>query len=188
MPERASKSFSRTEILAALQALGDELSSQGVHGQIFIVGGAAMALAYSTRRVTKDIDAVFEPKGAIYDAAAKVAEDLGLPEDWLNDAAKGFMPGADEDPRPVPNIRGIEITTASPQYLLAMKLMAMRLGEDDEDIETLIRECGLHSAQEALEVLARMYPTREPLVKTQFFLEELFGPAGTTKRPPMPDR
>ncbi len=134
-----------------------------------------MALAYSTRRVTRDIDAVFEPKASIYEAAAKVAEELGLPEDWLNDAAKSFMPGEDKEARPVPDVQGIEITTASPQYLLAMKLMAMRFGEDDEDIEVLIRECGLHSAQEALEVLQRMYPTREPLPKTQLFLEELFG-------------
>src|SRR5207248_1172714 len=66
--------FSRARIVAELQALGDELTSQGVHGQIFVVGGAAMALAYSTRRVTKDIDAAFEPKTVIYAAAARVAE------------------------------------------------------------------------------------------------------------------
>lgn len=175
MPEKPAMNFSRAEILKALRALGDELSSQDVHGQIFIVGGAAMALAYSTRRVTKDIDAVFEPKSSVYKAAARVAENLGLPEDWLNDAAKGFMPGEDEDPRPVPDIEGIEITTASPQYLLAMKLMAMRFGEDDEDIEILIEECGLHSAQETLALLQRLYPSREPLPKTRFFLEELFS-------------
>lgn len=174
MPERTTKIFSRAEILKALQALGDELSSKDVRGQIFIVGGAAMALAYSTRRVTKDIDAVFEPKSLIYEAALKVAEEQGLPEDWLNDAAKGFMPGTDANRRPVPDIQGIEITTASPQYLLAMKLMAMRFGEDDEDIEVLVRECGLHSAQEALALLKRMYPTQEPMPKTRFFLEELF--------------
>lgn len=68
--------FTRARIIGALEALGDELTRTGVRGQIFIVGGAAMALAYSTRRVTKDIDAVFEPKSAIYTAAAKVAEDL----------------------------------------------------------------------------------------------------------------
>lgn len=172
MPERY---FSRAKILGALGALGDELTRQSVRGEIFIVGGAAMALAYSTRRVTKDIDAVFEPKAAIYTAAAKVAEELGLPEDWLNDAVKGFMPGPDEHPRPVPNVRGIEVTTASPRYLLAMKLMAMRFGEDDEDIEILLRECGLHSAEQALEVVRQMYPLQEPPAKTRFFLEELLG-------------
>ena len=179
MPER-SKRFSRAEILDALQALGDELSNRGVRGQIFIVGGAAMALAYSTRRVTKDIDAVFEPKNSIYEAAAKVAGELGLPEDWLNDAAKGFMPGEDQNARPIPDIEGIEITTASPEYLLAMKLMAMRFGEDNEDIEVLIEACGLASAQEALELLAHLYPTREPLPKTRFFLEELFADYDTS--------
>ncbi len=175
MPERASKRFSRAEILEALQTLGDELSRRGVRGQIFIVGGAAMALAYSTRRVTKDIDAVFEPKSSIYDAAAKVAEELGLPEDWLNAVAKAFMPAKDHDARPLPDIEGIEITTASPQYLLAMKLMAMRFGEDNQDIEVLIEECRFGSAQEVLDSLERLYPAREPLPKTRFFLEELFG-------------
>ncbi|HEY5343938.1 MAG TPA: DUF6036 family nucleotidyltransferase [Solirubrobacteraceae bacterium] len=177
MSERA---FTRARIVAALQALGDELTREGVRGQIFIVGGAAMALAYSTRRVTKDIDAVFEPKSAIYAAAAKVAEEHGLPEDWLNDAAKGFMPGADEHPRPVPDIAGIEIATASPQYLLAMKLMAMRFGEDDEDIKILLRECDLSSAKEALDLLKRIYPSREPPPKTRFFLEELLGPTSNS--------
>ena len=94
-----------------------------------------MALAYSTRRVTKDIDAVFEPKALIYQAAVRVAENLGLPEDWLNDAVKGFLPGPDDGARPLPEILGIEVSTASPRYLLAMKLMAMRFGEDDEDIQ-----------------------------------------------------
>ena len=173
----SEKHFTRTRILKALQALGDELTREGTRGQLFIVGGAAIALAYSTRRVTKDIDAVFEPKSAIYAAATKVAEERGLPEDWLNDAAKGFMPGADEHPRPVPDIAGIEITTASPQYLLAMKLMAMRFGEDDEDIKILLGECELHSTEEALDLLERMYPSHEPPLKTRLFLEEILDRA-----------
>ena len=172
MPEHQ---FSAARILGALQALGDELSSQDIRGQIFIVGGAAMALAYSTRRVTKDIDAVFEPKSAIYAAAEKVAEAQGLPADWLNDAAKAFMPGKDPQARPLPEIKGIEVTTASPRYLLAIKLMAMRFGEDDEDIEILLGQCGIHDAQEALDLLKDMYPAKQPPAKTRFFLEELLG-------------
>jgi hypothetical protein len=167
--------FSRAKILSALEALGDELTRQGVRGEIFIVGGAAMALAYSTRRVTKDIDAVFEPKSSIYSAAAKVAEERGLPQDWLNDAVKAFMPGHDEHPRAVPDVRGIEVTTASPRYLLAMKLMAMRFGEDDEDIEILMRECGLRNADDALALVRQMYPLQEPPPRTRFFLEEILG-------------
>ncbi len=169
--------FTRAKILRALEALGEELAREDVHGQIFVVGGAAMALAYSTRRVTKDIDAVFEPKSTIYAAAGKVAEDLGLPEDWLNDAVKSFMPGTDEHARPVLDVHGIEVTTASPRYLLAMKLMAMRFGEDEEDIEILLRECGIKSAGEALDLLKQLYPRHEPAPKTRFFLEELLGPA-----------
>lgn len=171
----SERPFTRARILSALQALGDELTRQGVRGQIFVVGGAAMALAYSTRRVTRDIDAVFEPKSSIYTAAARVADDLGLPEDWLNDAVKGYMPGEDEHARPVPDVSGIEITTASPEYLLAMKLMAMRFGEDDEDIQILLRACDLHSAEEALDLLERIYPSQEPPPRTRFFLEELLG-------------
>jgi uncharacterized nucleotidyltransferase DUF6036 len=170
VPERH---FTHARILEALEALGEKLSREGIRGQIFIVGGAAMALAYSTRRVTRDIDAVFEPKSAIYSAAGRVAEEMGLPEDWLNDAVKGFMPGPDEEPRPVPEVHGIEVSTASPRYLLAMKLMAMRFGEDDEDILILLRECDIHSAEEALEVLEAIYPRREPPAKTRFFLAEL---------------
>lgn len=175
MPERQ---FSKAKILNALQALGDELTRQDIRGQIFIVGGSAMALAYSTRRVTKDIDAVFEPKSAIYAAAEKVAEEHGLPADWLNDVAKAFMPGKDPQARPLPTVKGIEITTASPRYLLAMKLMAMRFGEDDEDIEILLDQCDMHSPQEALELLRDMYPIKEPPAKTRFFLEELLKPIG----------
>jgi hypothetical protein len=173
VPERQ---FSAAKILNALQALGDELTRRDIRGQIFIVGGAAMALAYSTRRVTKDIDAAFEPKRAIYAAAEKVAEQQGLPADWLNVAAKAFMPGKDSEARRLPDITGIEVTTASPRYLLAMKLMAMRFGEDDEDIEILLAQCDMHSAQEALDLLRHMYPAKEPPPKTRFFLEELLGP------------
>ena len=175
MPDNPGQRFSRAQIVRALQALGEELARRGIRGQIFIVGGAAMALCYSTRRVTRDIDAVFEPKASIYEAAVAIATELGLPDDWLNDAVKSYLSGKDEDARRLPEVDGIEITTASPRYLLAMKLMAMRFGEDDEDIEVLIRESNIKSADEALELLERMYPKLEPPLKTRLFLEELLA-------------
>jgi hypothetical protein len=172
------RQFTRARIIAALEALGEELRSAGIRGQVFIVGGAAMALAYSTRRVTRDIDAVFEPKTAIYEAAERVAERLELPEDWLNDGVKGFLPGVDRDAIPLPEVDGIEVTTASPRYLLAMKLLAMRFGEDDEDIRILLRQTRIRSPDEALALLAQMYPHGEPPLKTRLFLDEILRSDG----------
>jgi hypothetical protein len=46
---------------------------------VFVVGGAAMAMAYDAARVTRDIDAAFKLHGIVLDEARKVADDLGLP-------------------------------------------------------------------------------------------------------------
>jgi len=71
----------RNEITATLTALASRLAEKGLEGEMYIVGGAAIALAFDARRSTRDIDAVFEPKMAIYEAASEVAEELGLPAD-----------------------------------------------------------------------------------------------------------
>ena len=167
--------LTRAGIVAALTALGSRLEDAGVHAEIFIVGGAAMALAYSDRRLTRDIDAAFEPKSVIYDAAARVAADLGLPADWLNDGAKGFMPGADPGARVLAEVPGIAVSVASPEYLLAMKLMAMRIPEDEDDIDVLLGMCGITTAEQGVALVERMYPAGQALPKTRFFLEERFG-------------
>ncbi|MGA2294500.1 MAG: hypothetical protein ABSG24_04660 [Acidimicrobiales bacterium] len=41
------------------------------------------------------MDAVFVPANEVRIAAARVAHNLGLEEDWLNDGVKGFTPGVD---------------------------------------------------------------------------------------------
>jgi hypothetical protein len=86
----------RGAIEGLLRELGEELVSAGVRGEMFLVGGAAMALAYDTRRATRDLDAVFEPKQVVYEAARTVAaRHAGMSETWLNDAVKAFLPGDD---------------------------------------------------------------------------------------------
>src|ERR671914_179573 len=96
----------RAEIVAALSALGAALDSRGLRGEMYVVGGAAIALAYDARRSTRDIDAVFEPKAAIYEAAAEVSQALELPPGWLNDVVKGFLAGEDPHAAPVLDVPG----------------------------------------------------------------------------------
>jgi predicted nucleotidyltransferase len=69
----------RAAIEDAFRRLGDRLARRGVIADLYIFGGAAMALAYDARRSTRDIDAVFEPHGIVLDEARAVASELGLP-------------------------------------------------------------------------------------------------------------
>lgn len=80
---------------AIIEALAEELTKRGVSAEMYVVGGAAIALAFDARRSTRDIDAVFEPKQVVYEAAAVVSKRRGLPPGWLNDAVKGFLAGDD---------------------------------------------------------------------------------------------
>ncbi len=89
----------RDEILRALTALGAELTERGLVADLYVVGGAAITLAYDERRATKDIDTVFVPKNEVYAAAARVAATLDLPDGWLNDAVKGFLLGQTDSRR-----------------------------------------------------------------------------------------
>jgi hypothetical protein len=56
----------RAELERAFTALGERLARRGVVADVFIVGGAAMALAYDASRVTRDVDARFLPHGIVW--------------------------------------------------------------------------------------------------------------------------
>ena len=79
------------QIRDAFHHLAERLRRRGVSADIYVVGGAAMALAYDARRVTRDIDAVFVPHGIVIEESRKVAELLGLPNWWLNEQASAYV-------------------------------------------------------------------------------------------------
>jgi hypothetical protein len=62
--------MNRDQIIELLSALSDRLEARSIRGELYVVGGAAIALAYDERRSTHDIDAVFEPKMIIYEEAS----------------------------------------------------------------------------------------------------------------------
>ncbi len=164
----------RRELLEALRELDEELKILNVRGEVFIVGGAAMAIAYDTRRTTADVDAVFVPSSEVRKAASRVAERLNLEPDWLNDGAKAFLPGEDENQIGVYEGQHLSVAAASPQYLLAMKLMASRVERDQDDIRELYRLCGLTTAEQGLDLLASYYPEHLILPRVQYLLQEMF--------------
>lgn len=163
----------RSEILAALTALAAKLEQRGVSAEMYVVGGAAIALAFDERRATRDVDAVFEPKNAVYEAAAIVAEELELPGGWLNDAVKGFIEGDDPAAAPVLDLPGLRCLAASPEILLALKVLAHRVGEDEADLRLLASQLGLEDAEQILAITERIYGNRlDPAAR--FFVEQVF--------------
>jgi hypothetical protein len=80
----------RAGIEEAFRQLGDRLAKRGVVADIYVFGGAAMALAYDSRRATRDVDALFKPHGIVLEEARAVAAELGLPNWWLNEQASSY--------------------------------------------------------------------------------------------------
>lgn len=169
--------LTRGRILDLFAELDAELGHHGTRGDVFIVGGAAMAVAYDARPSTRDVDGIWHPSREVREAAARVAarhDDVDA--DWLNDGAKGFLPGEDLGAKPVVyEGEHLTVSAGSPEYLLATKLLASRVSRDEDDIVLLYRLCGLTTVDEGLDLLERYYPGRPIEAKVRFFLEELLA-------------
>lgn len=159
----------------AFTALGERLARRGVVSDVFVVGGAAMALAYDATRVTRDIDATFVPHGVVIEEARHVADDLGLPYWWLNEQASIYISGKD-DPgkRRVFDHPGLRVSAASPAHIFAMKALAART-RDIDDLRVLAGIIGVQSAGEALQICADFYPDEPLPQRSAAVLQELFG-------------
>lgn len=129
-----------------------------------------MVLVHGRQRSTRDVDVVAAAP-EIRSAARRVAIKMALPEDWLNDGAKGFVQGLAvgdvilETPRLV-------VRAMAPNQLLAMKLCAWRDDIDVEDARTLIA-C-LKGAREDVwqQIEAHLVPGRE--LKARYAFDDLW--------------
>lgn len=164
----------RSAIEDAFRRLGDRLAKRGVVADLYIFGGAAMAMAYDARRATRDIDAVFQPHGVVLDEARAVADELGLPQWWLNEQASVYVAaGGDPEAPRVFDHPGLRVSAASPEHLLAMKVLAARR-RDAEDIRFLVDHLGLNSPEEALGLCAEIFPEEEVPGRARLVLEDVF--------------
>jgi hypothetical protein len=169
--------LTKQRILELFRALDAELRKDDVIGELHVVGGAVLCLALNARPATRDVDAYFEPSGAVRKGAARVAARHGAPETWLNDAVKGYL-STDGEYRPFLELPNLRVLTALPEYLLAMKCLAFRLGaefSDEADVRYLLRYLNIERYEDALEVVTRYYPRERFPQKAFCALEEILG-------------
>ena len=162
----------RDELIKYLQVLGTELKKSELHGEIILTGGASMCLVHSARDMTKDIDALYEPKSEINELVEKIARKYGLPKDWLNDSVKGFI-NENAETMDFISFGNLKVSTVTPEYLLAMKLMSSRVeGQDYNDIKFLFRELEVQTSEQAKAIIERFFPIDRILPKTKYVIEQ----------------
>ena len=134
-----------------------------------------MCLVFHARESTKDVDAVFRPTQEIRDASKSVARKLGVPEDWLNDAAKGYF--LSQPPvREVVELSNLRVWAPQADYMLAMKCVSARFDSHDlDDVKFLLNHLEVKSVEEASSMIEPYYPRKLIPAKTQFLLEEILG-------------
>jgi hypothetical protein len=155
--------------------LNEELRRTGTEGELFLVGGAVMCLAYAARPSTQDVDALFRPAREVREAAARIAVRAGIQPDWLNDGVKGFLSERGEF-RAFLELDHLRVMVAQPEYLLAMKCLALRIGaesHDEDDVRYLLRHLDIGTYEDAIGVITRFYPLERFPQKTLYALGEL---------------
>ncbi|MHC4972101.1 MAG: hypothetical protein ACYTG3_07195 [Planctomycetota bacterium] len=167
--------LTREKIRQLFEALNQELQDQAVRGEIGLCGGAVMCLVFDARASTKDVDAIFAPAPILRAAARKVARRLKVPEDWLNDAAKGFFL-ADPPRHTVMELSHLRVWAPGADYMLAMKCISARFDTHDrDDVVFLVRHLGLEAPEDVFEIVSSYYPRNRVPAKTRFLVEEILG-------------
>lgn len=173
----------KEDILRGLKTIDDSAKAAGISVDLSIYGGAALALAFNIRHATRDVDAVVHGSPAfLRKITVEIATNEGWPEDWLNDGVKGFTSSREKMLLMKDFVGsasgGLRIFTPAPEYIFAMKCMAMRpegIGgsHDISDIDALADEANIESADAALMLVEAFYPASIIPQKVRFGVEEI---------------
>ena len=169
-------SLDRDVLIGLLDELARRLERRKVRAQIYLIGGAAMSLAFDRSRTTHDVDARIDAgHGVLTEVVQEIARERGLPGTWLNEQATANIPN--KRARTVYDSPYLTITGASAEHILAMKLEAGRAADED-DIATLVGHLGIRSAEEALTLHARLFPESTRQTRAEQLLRRVLEARG----------
>lgn len=192
-----SPKLSRLDILRGLKKIDAKAKESGALIELSVYGGAAIALCFDVRRATRDVDAVVRGDPTLLrELSLAVAQGEGWPENWLNDGVKGFT-SAEEKLQLMEGFEGGEegglvINVPTPEYLFAMKCMAMRPegvegSHDISDIKFLAREAKVKTSEQAFDLIESFYPRKLIPAKVRFGVEEIMEDLALENPSPVSD-
>ena len=161
--------MNKLELERGLARLGQLLRERRVAGEIAVFGGAAIVLGFDFREATQDIDAMITlGHGQVVRAQQEVGAELGLPPNWLNEQGTSYLSKHSDfslfKTYPSEGQFGLRVLMATPQYLLAMKLLSFRsYGHDIQDIVQLARRLGCTTKEDLLQLVKHYYPDEQVL-------------------------
>ena len=132
------KEFSKESIDIYLKKLSrtyKKLSAGRMPAEIILVGGSAIAVNYSFRQSSTDIDAIIQAPDVMRDAICRIRDEEDLPGNWINsDFTKtvSFSPMLrlySKHYRTFSNV--VEIRTVAGAFLIAMKMRSGRIYKHD---------------------------------------------------------
>jgi hypothetical protein len=163
------------DVRELLEELATRLNDAGITAGIRVVGGAALSTLDNSRRATSDIDAVIVPAGVAADIVTDLANERGLPSDWLNDAVLAYIPPVGpEDWVEVIRRGDVRVSIGSVHMLLAMKLRANRGVRDSDDIAFLLGACDVRTLDDAQDIYQR------------YHAQDAISPSATVRSRPWP--
>jgi hypothetical protein len=189
MSDDENQFFTPERLGDALNELGQIAHEAGRVIDIAIYGGSCLMLVSNFRIATADVDAVAaEDQGFIDSAVQTIAARRGWPRDWLNDGVRTYLsPRVDGFEQhtlfrtyPREEAPGLRVFVPTAEYMLAMKLMALRLDpggskSDLEDILNLMQISGMKEKGDILRFASRFYPEARTSGKLALAIDHLWN-------------
>jgi hypothetical protein len=189
MSEVKNQIFTLERLGDALNELGQIAYEAGRVIDIAIYGGSCLMLVSNFRVATADVDAVAAQDQSFIDKAAEaIAARRGWPRDWLNDGVRTYLsPLVDGFEQhtlfrtyPREEAPGLRVFVPTAEYMLAMKLMALRLdpggGKSDlEDILSLMQVAGMKEKGDILRFASHFYPEARTSGKLVLAIDHLWN-------------
>lgn len=156
----------------ALGRLESELARRDLLVELCAVGGACFPLVWAVKPPTRRVGALFREPALLDEAAAVVATERALPDDWLNVAVRATLAGP---PGTYVEDGSLRVFEAPGAYVLAVKCAALACHDTPAlraEVGRLLAILGLGRSTDALAVAGEYLAERQLPAELPAILKE----------------